>query len=60
MRKVLHIVTTPDDPLAAQIIAAQQKIAGVQVEVVDLQKEPGPDYKRLLEQIFAADSVTVW
>jgi hypothetical protein len=59
MTSVLHILTRKDDPLAAEIVAEQQKQAGVRVEVFHL-TEPTPDYSRLLERIFEADSVQVW
>ncbi len=59
MRIILHIRTRPDDTLADQVIATQRRQADVRVEVVDL-TGPEPDYGKLLEQIFAADSVAVW
>ena len=59
MRAVLHIVTRPNDTLAAAIIATQRKQPEAQVKVADL-TAPEPDYSALLEAIFAADSVSVW
>ena len=59
MDAVLHIVTRSNDALAAGIIALQQKRPDAQVKVVDL-TTPEPDYAKLLEEIFAADSVAVW
>ena len=59
MRAVLHIVTRANDALAAAAIATQQKRPEAQVKVVDLTAEE-PDYAKLLEEIFAADSVAVW
>ena len=59
MRTLLHIVTRPDDALTAEIIAAQQKQPSLEVHVVDLTL-PEPDYLKLLEDIFDADSVVVW
>ena len=59
MRAVLHIVTRANDALAAAIIATQQKRPEARVKVVDL-TAPEPDYAKLLEEIFAADSVAVW
>jgi len=59
MRTLLHIVTRPDDARTAEIIAAQQKQPGLDVHVVDLTM-PEPDYLKLLEDIFDADSVAVW
>jgi hypothetical protein len=59
MPAVLHIVTRPNDALAAAVIATQRKREGAQVKVVDL-TTPEPDYSALLEAIFAADSISVW
>ena len=59
MRVVLHILTRPDDALAQQVIATQRKQPDQEVHVVDLNAGE-PDYARLLQQIFAADSVAVW
>ncbi|HYT59444.1 MAG TPA: hypothetical protein VEL06_04700 [Haliangiales bacterium] len=59
MRALLHIVTQPNDALAAAVIAAQEKQPDAQVKVVEL-AAPEPDYGKLLEEIFAADAVAVW
>jgi len=59
MNAVLHIVTRSNDALAAGIIALQQKRPDAQVKVVDL-TTPEPDYAKLLEEIFQADSIAVW
>jgi len=59
MRAVLHILTRPNDTLACEIIAQQQKDGENRVVVEDLTKH-SPDYKQLLENIFAADSVETW
>lgn len=62
MRQQLHILTRPDDELAASLIATQHQAAAAgkgSVEVVDL-TGPEPDYERLLEAVFEADSVAVW
>ena len=59
MRVVLHILTRPDDTLAQEIISRQREQHGQQVNVVDLNAAE-PDYARLLQEIFAADSVAVW
>jgi hypothetical protein len=59
MRRVLHILTRPEDALARELIARQQTAAGIEVEVVDL-TSPEPDYKALLEKIFQAESVESW
>jgi hypothetical protein len=59
MRRVLHILTRPDDPLAQVMMARQKRAAGLKVESVDLTL-PEPDYKELLEKIFAAESIQSW
>jgi len=59
MPRILHILTRPDDALARDLIARQKRLAGNEVEVVDL-TVADPDYKTLLEKIFAADSVESW
>ena len=59
MRRILHIVTIPDDGLAERIISLQQCRRDQEVKVADL-TVPHPDYRALLEEIFASDSVQVW
>jgi len=59
MRVVLHILTRPDDTLAQEVIARQREQQDQEVSVVDLTAGE-PDYARLLQEIFAADSVAVW
>ena len=59
MRRVLHILTRPDDALPRELMARQQRADGIKVEAVDLTL-PEPDYKELLEKIFAAESVECW
>ena len=59
VRVVLHILTQPDDALAREIISRQREQRGQEVNVVDLTAAV-PDYARLLQEIFAADSVAVW
>lgn len=59
MPKLLHILTEPNDALAEKIIATQRANSENEIEVVDL-TEAEPDYKKLLEKIFAVDSVQVW
>ena len=59
MPKLLHILTQPEDKLAAEIIAKQESTPDNKIEVVDL-TQPDADYKKLLEKIFDADSVQVW
>ncbi len=57
---LLHILTQTDDALAKDVIAKHQSKAENQIEVVDLTGLPEPDYKKLLEKIFEADSIQVW
>lgn len=59
MPTLLHILTQSGDPLAAEIIAKQKANPENKIEVVDLTQAEA-DYKKLLEKIFAADSVQVW
>ncbi|MGP8199508.1 MAG: hypothetical protein ACLQU4_08415 [Limisphaerales bacterium] len=59
MRILLHILTRPDDALAREIITEQQRNGDNKAIVVDLTRAQ-PDYKALLENIFAADSVQIW
>jgi len=59
MPRVLHILTRPNDALAREVMARQKSGAGNNVEAVDLTL-PAPDYKELLEKIFAAESVECW
>ena len=60
MARVFHMITRESDPLAAEVIAAQET-AGHETRVVDLtQVDPNGDYSVLLEEIFEADSVQVW
>jgi len=59
MRVLLHILTQPDDTLAQQVISGQRNQPGQEVNVVDLTAAE-PDYAKLIQEIFAADSVAVW
>lgn len=59
MRKVLHILTTPNDSLALEIISTQHRQPDHEVTVVDWTAEE-PDCAALVRQIFSADSVEVW
>jgi hypothetical protein len=58
MRRVLCIVTTPGDSFAESIIAIEQSQPDCSVEKFQL--DSATDYERLLDAIFAADSVQVW
>lgn len=59
MRQILHILTKAHDALPDAIVSAQQERPDQQVIVVDL-NVPEPDYRALLQSIFAADSIQVW
>jgi hypothetical protein len=59
MATQLHIVTRKEDALSKEIVSLQQAQPESSTVIADL-TIGAPDYKRLLEQIFAADSVTVW
>jgi hypothetical protein len=59
MGQILHVLTMPDDALARQIISAQQQQTDLTVKSVDLTLAE-PDYRALLHEIFAADSIEVW
>ena len=59
MRVALHILTHPDDTLAGEVIASQRAQPDQEVNVVDLTTAE-PDYSKLLQEIFSADSVAVW
>jgi hypothetical protein len=58
---LLHILTKENDTLAREVITRQQETLppNRRMEVVDL-THPNPDYRALLEKIFAAESVQVW
>jgi hypothetical protein len=58
-RQTLQLLVRPADELAQELVCEQQALPGLVVIVRDL-TIAGPDYRRLLEDIFAADSVSVW
>jgi hypothetical protein len=59
MRTVLHIFTRPENELALEVVAKQQALAEVKIEVADL-TATDVNYDDLIEKIFSADSVEVW
>lgn len=59
MKKVLHILTKENDDEAAEVISRQRVQPGCELVTVNLGVGQ-PDYAKLLEKIFAADSVAVW
>ena len=58
MRRLLCIITNPRDPLAETIVSAQQSHSDCSVERFQL--DTTTDYEKLLDAVFAADSVQVW
>lgn len=59
MANILHIITGSDDELAQEVIARQRASSENQVVTTDLAGAE-VDYRRLLEDIFKADSIQVW
>ena len=59
MRKILLIITKSLDPLEEVVIAHESHLPGCEVKSVDLTAEE-PDYRALIREIFAADSIQVW
>lgn len=57
MRRILCIVTS-EDPLTDIVVSAQKAQPDCTIEVYQL--SGSPDYEKLLDAIFAADSVQVW
>ena len=59
MRKILLIITKPRDPLDEVVIAHESHVPECEVKSVDLTADE-PDYRALIHEIFAADSIQVW
>jgi len=60
MRRILHILTRPDDRLAEKLIELQAN-AGHETRVIDLSiAGPDTDYTVVLEEIFQSDSIQTW
>lgn len=59
MRHILLVLTQSLDPLNDIVTATERTLPDTDVRVVDLTVE-SPDYLRLLEAVFAADSVQIW
>lgn len=59
MRRLLVVLTRPVAPLDERVLEAQEQLPDTRVETIDLRTE-APDYHRLLEAAFEADSVQVW
>ena len=59
MPRVLHIVCDSEKPWPAEFIEHQREQPKLEVRVFDFKAEP-PDYRKLLQEIFEADSIEVW
>jgi len=59
MRVALHILTQPGDTLPREVIAKLRQVPEEEIKVFDLTAD-NPDYRGLVQEIFAADSVAVW
>jgi len=59
MRRVLLVLTRSLDPLNDIVTATERTLPDTDVRVFDLTAE-APDYRRLLEAVFEAESVQVW
>jgi hypothetical protein len=59
MPRILHILTQTPDGWIQSIIRAQQTTPDIDVQVADLTC-PDADYDQLLDEIFEADTISVW
>lgn len=59
VKTILLVITQPDEALVAGLISQHQREEKRKLTVIDL-TAPAPDYEKLLEEIFAADTVCVW
>jgi hypothetical protein len=59
MRRALVILTKPLEPLDERVVREERALPNTEIEVIDLTVAE-PDYARLLDAVFAADSVQVW
>ena len=59
MRTTLHILTSLDDALTRGVIDVQKQNPDSRVSLIDLTRST-PDYKKLLEAVFEAESIQVW
>ncbi|MBM3851306.1 MAG: hypothetical protein FJ396_14210 [Verrucomicrobia bacterium] len=60
MTRLLHVLTRPADPEVSRLIDDQRRLPDHEVLVRALDSEATPDYRELLAQVFAADSVACW
>jgi hypothetical protein len=57
MRTLLHLLTRPEVDLTRELIARQRALPETTVKILDLTKEA--DYDKVIEEVFAADSIQV-
>lgn len=59
MKTILHILTRENDPLARECMDNERAHAETRVVVLSLTTS-NPNYDQLLDQIFEADSISIW
>jgi hypothetical protein len=59
MPNQLHVVVRTPDELLRELMVALRERSESSTEVIDL-NQGAPDYRHLVERIFASDSVVVW
>lgn len=59
MTRQLHLLTAPPDPWLQTLLDSLRTRPDLAVEVVDLTVGE-PDYARLVDAVFAADSIATW
>jgi hypothetical protein len=59
MTRQLHVLTAPPDEFTRTLLDALKRSPSVELTVADLTGAT-PDYDRLVEQIFASDSIASW
>jgi len=59
MSRQLHLLTSPPDAWVRELLESLQHHPELTVEIVDLTSGE-PDYVRLVDAVFAADSIATW
>ncbi|MCW5557368.1 MAG: hypothetical protein KIT22_06015 [Verrucomicrobiae bacterium] len=59
MIRQLHVLTSPPDAWLQELLESLRRQPEVTVEIVDLTSGE-PDYARLVEAVFSADSIATW
>ncbi|MBN8247180.1 MAG: hypothetical protein J0L84_07020 [Verrucomicrobia bacterium] len=59
MTRQLHLLTAPPDPWLQALLESLRMRPDLAVDVVDLSAGE-PDYARLVDAVFAADSIATW